>query len=81
MSSVRDDIIDCVKFARSMGVYDGTCVVLTEFMLRAVCKDAGLEYLPDDQGRMNVGTFTFYLREGLDKALVVSPKHLAGALE
>ena len=81
MSTLNQDIKDVIMFARSMGIHDATCVILTTDMLKEVCKDAGIKYNTDHKGRMVVGRFTFYVRNNVDKAVVVRPSQLPGALK
>jgi len=67
------DIRDAAVFARKMGVKDANIVFLTESMHRKVCLDVGEPYLIDVRGRLVLGSFTFIVREGLDKAIVLQP--------
>ncbi len=82
-TTINQDIKDVIMFARSMGIHDATCVILTTDMLKDVCKNAGIEYKTDRKGRMVAGRFTFYVRNNpdMDKAIVVRPSQLPGALK
>ena len=80
MTTLNQDIKDVIMFARSMGIHDAKCVILTTDMLKEVCKEAKIKYNTDGKGRMHIGSFVFYVRNNVDKAVVVRPSQLPGAL-
>ena len=71
--TINEDIKDAIRFAQSMGVTDSNWVFLTAEMLQAVCDEVDKPVVLDELGRMQLGNYTFVVREGLEKALVLQP--------